>query len=100
MDTILSIEIIATNPAVRDGRPYIMGTTLTVADIAILKNYQMLTPDEIADHYEISLDQVYAALAYYYAHKAEIDQSIQDRRKLAEEMRAKRVGSRHTPLFG
>jgi uncharacterized protein (DUF433 family) len=100
MDTILSIDLIATNPDVRSGRPYILGTTLTVADIAVVRNYQMLTPDEIAEYYAISLDQVHAALAYYYAHKAEIDQSITERRKLADEMRAQRVGSRHKPLFG
>lgn len=100
MDTIQNIQLIATNPEIRDGRPYIIGTTLTVADIAIAKVYQMQEADEIAEHYDVSLPQVYAALAYYYDHKTDIDASIAERRQLAQEMKEKRVGSRHKPLFG
>lgn len=100
MDTLLSINLIATNPQVRNGRPYILGTTLTVADIASAKIYQLLEADGIADYFEIPLQQVYAALSYYYEHKAEIDQDIKQRHELADEMREKRVGSRHKPLFG
>ena len=100
MDTILQINLIASNPDVRSGRPYIVGTSITVADIAIARVFQMLDADGIADYYDLSLSQVYAALAYYYDHKAEIDANIAERRKLAEEMKEKRVGSRHKPLFG
>jgi uncharacterized protein (DUF433 family) len=100
MDTLLSINLIATNPNIRNGRPHIVGTTLTVADIAIAKVYQMLDVDGIADYYDLPLQAVHAALAYYYEHKTEIDDSIRERRKLAEEMKEKRVGSRHKPLFG
>ena len=98
MDTIQNISLIAINPDIREGRPYLIGTTLTVADIAIAKVYRMLDADGIADYYDLSLPQVYAALAYYYEHKAEIDTSIAERRKLAQEMKEKRVGSRHKPL--
>jgi uncharacterized protein (DUF433 family) len=100
MDTFLSINLIATNPDIRNGRPHIVGTTLTVADVVIAKVYQMMDVDDIADHYNLPLQAVHAALAYYYEHKAEIDDSIRERRKLAEEMKEKRVGSRHKPLFG
>jgi uncharacterized protein (DUF433 family) len=100
MDTIQNIQLIATNPKIRSGRPYIIGTTLTVATVAIAKIFHMLNADEIADHYDLSLPQVYAALAYYYDHKIDIDASIEERRKLALEMKEKRVGSRHKPLFG
>ncbi len=98
MNTIQSINLIATNPDIRNARPHIVGTTITVADIAIAKIYQMLDADEIADYFDLSLAQVHAALAYYYENKAEIDESIQERRKLAAEMKEKRVGSRHKPL--
>jgi uncharacterized protein (DUF433 family) len=77
-----------------------VGTTIEVAVIAIAKIVHGLTPDEIAVDYEISLPQVYATLAYYYDHKEQIDVTIQRRRKLAQEMKEKRVGSRHQPLFG
>ena len=100
MDTLLSINLIATNPQVRSGRPYILGTTLTVADIASAKIFQLLDADGIADYFEIPLQQVHAALSYYYEHKVEIDHDIKQRRELADEMREKRVGSRHKPLFG
>jgi uncharacterized protein (DUF433 family) len=100
MDTLLSINLIAVNPAVRGGRPFLLGTTITVADIAIGKIFHRQEPEEIAENYQLTLPQVYAALAYYYDHKAEIDASIQDRRRIAAEMKEKRVGSRHQPLSG
>jgi len=100
METTLSINLIATNPDVRGGRPHIIGTTITVADIAIAKIFHRQEPEEIADDYRLTLPQVYAALAYYYEHKAEIDASIQERSALAAEMKERRVGSRHEPLFG
>lgn len=100
MDTVLSINLIASNPQIRSGRPYILGTTLTVADIVTVKIYQLLDTDGIADYFDVSLQQVHAALAYYYEHKTDIDQDIRQRRELATEMREKRVGSRHKPLFG
>lgn len=99
MNTILSINLIATNPNIRSGRPYLVGTTLTVADVAIAHVFGMMDADAVADYYEISLPQVYAALAYYYDHKDEINASIEDRRQLAAAMKEKRVGSRHPPLF-
>jgi len=97
---ILSINLIASNPKVRNGRPYIVGTGITVADIASIKIFQGKSAEEIADDYELPPQQVYAALAYYYDHKPEIDQSIREQRTLAEEMKEKRVGGRHKALFG
>lgn len=99
MDVIQSINLIAINPNIRSGRPYIVGTTLTVADIAMVKIHQMMEADGIADYYDISLPQVYAALAYYYDHKEEIDRDIRERQQYTAEMKEKRVGSRHKPLF-
>jgi len=100
MNVIQTIDLIATNPKIRGGRPFILGTTITVADVAIAKIYQMLDADGIADWYDLTLPQVYSALAYYYDHKAAIDESILERRQLAAEMKEKRIGSRHQPLFG
>jgi uncharacterized protein (DUF433 family) len=100
METTLSINLIASNPSVRGGRPYLVGTTITVADIAIAKIFHRLEPEEIAENYRLTLSQVYAALAHYYDNKASTDASIQERHNLAAEMKEKRVGSRHKPLFG
>lgn len=98
--TIESINLIGIDPKIRGGRPYLLGTSITVADIAIAKVFHQQDADSIADDFQLSLSQVYAALAYYYEHKAIIDSSIAERRQLAESMKEKRVGSRHKPLFG
>jgi uncharacterized protein (DUF433 family) len=100
MNTILAINLIAANPQVRSGRPHVAGTTVTVADVAIAKIFWMLNADGIADYYGLTLPQVYAALAYYYDNKDEIDAGIDQRRQLAAAMKEKRIGSRHSPLFG
>ena len=78
MDTVLGINLIASNPKVRNGRPCVLGTGLRVADVVIASLFQLQTPDEIAVGFGITLAQVYAALAYYYEHKAELDQDIQE----------------------
>ena len=95
--TVHSIDLIVSNPNIRSGRPVLAGTTLCVSDIAIQKAAHRRDPDEIATFFDISLPQVYAALAHYYAHKAEIDADIQERQQIAAEYKAKRIGSRHDP---
>ena len=84
----------------RNGRPCIAGTSLEVAVIVTAKIMNGLDADEIAANYDLSMSQAYAALAYYYDHKPEIDASINERRELAKKMKENRVGSRHQPLFG
>jgi uncharacterized protein (DUF433 family) len=78
--TILPLEFIATDPAIRGGRPVIAGTGIRVLDIVALTIFHFKTPDEIAISYDLSLAQVHAALAYYYSHieevRADLDQQI------------------------
>lgn len=93
MNTIQSINLIATNPKIRNGRPFIIGTTLTVADIAIAKVYHGQDADGIASWYGISLPQTYAALAYYYDHKQEIDEQVRNQIRKAEAFKNERVGN-------
>jgi uncharacterized protein (DUF433 family) len=92
MQEILSINAIATDPDVRSGRPYLIGTTVTIADVAIALIYHQLDADGIADWYGLTLSQVHAALSYYYAHKAAIDDSVREQIRRAEELKANRVG--------
>ena len=69
-------SLISRDPALRGGRPIIAGTGVSVRAIAVQSN-SGLSPEEIAaDRTELSLAQVFAALAYYYANKAEIDDDI------------------------
>lgn len=76
MQTMLTIDLIASDPAVRRGQPCIAGTGLRVTDLVMAHLFHRRTPDELAADYELSLAQVYAALSYYYAHKAELDLNI------------------------
>ena len=43
--------------------------------------------DEIATKYNLSLADVYAALAYYFDHREEIDTSIREGKAFAEALR-------------
>ena len=93
MAMIQSINLIGTDEKVRGGRPYILGTSVTVADVAIVKIYHGQNADGLADWFGLTLPQVYAALAYYYDHKAEMDDQIRKQIKRAEELKEKRIGS-------
>lgn len=93
MNTIQSINLIATNPSVRKGRPFIIGTTVTVVDIAIAKIYHGQDADGIASWYGLNLPQVYAGLAYYYEHKDDIDTLIHEQIRKAESLKNERVGN-------
>lgn len=86
-----SIDLIVSNPKIRGGRPVLAGTSLRVLDIAVQKVFHRQTPDEITQHFQISLPQVYAALAYYYQHKPEIDADIREQDKIAREYKEKQM---------
>lgn len=93
METIQSINLIASNPNVRNGRPYIVGTTVTVADVAIVKIFHRQDEDGLAAWFGLSLAQVHAALAYFYEHRAEMDEQIRQQIRKSEELSEKRVGN-------
>jgi uncharacterized protein (DUF433 family) len=74
-------------PGVRGGKPRIAGTRITVSDIAIMHLQLAQSLPEIATDYHLSLAAVYAAMAYYYDHRAEIDKSIAASKAFAEAFR-------------
>jgi uncharacterized protein (DUF433 family) len=69
-------RLIVSEPGFRGGRPRIANTRLTVADIALLHLRLGQTPVEIAGRYDVAMAAVYAALAFYFDHRAEIDADI------------------------
>ena len=93
MTTIQSINLIGIDEQVRSGRPYILGTSVTVADVAIVKIYHRQDADGLAAWFGLTLPQVYTALAYYYEHKAEMDAQIRNQIERAEALKEQRVGS-------
>jgi uncharacterized protein (DUF433 family) len=74
-------------PGVAGRKPRIAGHRITVQNIAIWHERVGLSADEIASEYDLTLSEVYAALAYYHDHRAEIDQSIRVERAFVEELR-------------
>jgi uncharacterized protein (DUF433 family) len=88
MATNLALDrFIETTPGVSGGKPRIAGRRITVQNIAIWHERMGLSADQIATDYELSLAEVYAALAYYHDHRDEIEQSIREGQALVEEMR-------------
>lgn len=67
--------LIIKDPKLRDGRPIIAGTGVTVRTIV---GYYKLgyTPEETADEMELELAGIYAALAYYHLNRDEIEADI------------------------
>ena len=69
---------IVTNLNIRGGKPHIAGHRITVADIVIWHEMKGLLADEIATQHNISLVNVYAALAYYFDNQHLIEISMND----------------------
>ncbi len=74
-------------PGTRGGKARIAGTRITVADIAMMNRRLGQSLEEISGKYDLSLAAVYAAMAYYYDHKDEIDRSIEEDEAFAEAFR-------------
>ncbi len=79
---------IEATPGVCGGRPRIAGSRIRVQDIVIEHETWGRSPDEIAQQYpDITLADIYAALAYYHDHQEAIRQQIEDDRAYAEAFR-------------
>jgi uncharacterized protein (DUF433 family) len=76
MPAAVDIGSLIERDPLKEGRPYIAGTSVTVRCIAAWSNHGE-TPDEIAAGYpHLTLAQIFAALAYYHANREEIDQDL------------------------
>ena len=80
-------EHIEITPGVAGGKPRIAGRRITVQNVAIWHERLGKSADEIATEYDLTLADVYAALAYYFDHREEIDNSIREGEVLAEALR-------------
>ena len=86
MENVLTQHIEMT-PGIAGGKPRIAGHRITVQNIVIWHERMGLDADEIATAYGLTLADVYAALAYYYDHRAEIDESIRSGEEFVAELR-------------
>jgi len=72
-----------------DNVPMIAGTRIKVVEIVLDHIAYGWDAEEIQrQHPHFSLGQIYSALAYYYDHKAELDEDIERRRRKVEQLKA------------
>ena len=91
---------IETSPGVCGGKPRIRGRRITVLNIAIWHDRLGMSADEIASEFDLTLADVYAALAYYFDHQSEIDRAIGEDERFVEELRRVTPSKLETKLKG
>ncbi len=99
METIQSIDLIATNPDVRRGQPCLAGTGLRVIDVMMAHLFHDRSADDLASDYQLSLAQVHAAFSYYYAHKAALDEAIRQQIAQSQAYQEQQIGSTKPSLL-
>lgn len=68
----------------------LIGSRIKVMHLVACQRVNGWSAEQLRDEFpHLSASQVYAALAYYHAHKEDIDRQIEEGRRFAEEMRAK-----------
>jgi uncharacterized protein (DUF433 family) len=82
----ISTEYIIIDPEIRFGKPHIIGTRMTVEDIAVMHLKMGQPLEEIARDYNLSFALIQAAMAYYYKHQEEIDRRRSEGKAWAEEL--------------
>ena len=70
-------KFIELTPGVLGGKPRIAGHRIRVIDVAIWHEKLGLSADSIASKYDLLLAEVYAALAYYYDHREQLETDLQ-----------------------
>ncbi|MGA2031402.1 MAG: DUF433 domain-containing protein [Thermoguttaceae bacterium] len=84
MENVLT-QHIARTPGVCGGRACIAGHRVRVMDIIAWHQLRGMGPDQIVDMFPgITLADVYAALAYYFDHRQEIEEEFRKEDRLAE----------------
>lgn len=74
-------------PGIVGGKPHVAGHRITVHNIAVWHERLGKSADEIATEYDLTLADVYAALAYYFDHREEIDLEIEESQVFVEALR-------------
>ena len=87
MNQILTSHI-QSQPGVCGGKPCITGTRIRVQDVYVWHELQGLSADEIVSRFpQTTLASVYAALAYYWDHREEIQVQMQDESAFVEALK-------------
>jgi uncharacterized protein (DUF433 family) len=68
--------------------PFIAGTTMKVVELVLDRLAYGWSPEELQfQHPYLTLGQIHSALAYYWDHRDELDQDIENRLQAAERIR-------------
>jgi uncharacterized protein (DUF433 family) len=80
---------IVCTPGIVGGEPRVDGHRIRVRDIVAARDFGGYTPEEIASsvYPNLTLAQVYSALAYYEDHREAIDRLFQEESRFVEEFR-------------
>lgn len=97
MEAILDRHIECTD-GVRGGRPRIAGTRITVGDIVLFHRRLGQSIEEIAGRFDLDLASVFAAMAFYYDHRTEVDAAIAADEAFAEAFRLRHPSVLHAKL--
>jgi uncharacterized protein (DUF433 family) len=80
-------QLIAITPGICGGKPRIANRRIPVQDGAIWHERLGLSADQIATDFGLTLADVHAALAHYFAHREAVEQSIRDGQSVADALR-------------
>lgn len=87
-------QMISRTAGIKGGRPCIAGTGVTIKRIAGWHQMGM-TPEEIAAQYgHLTMAQVHAALAYYYANRQETEADLANEAAEYQRLSSARVKAR------
>ncbi len=81
-----SIEHIVSDPNICFGKPRIAGTRFAVKDVVIHHFFNRIPLEIIAAKWDLPVAGVYAAVAYYYDHREQIDKGIADDEEYVRQM--------------
>src|SRR3974390_3481423 len=80
--------LIVKTPGVCGGQPRIAGTRIKVKHIYTWVERMGMTPAQVVAEYpHLTMAQVHAALAYYWSHRDEIHQDLENEEKLVAELK-------------
>ena len=97
----IKTEHVICRPEVCGGRACIAGTRIRVQDIYVWHELQVMSAAEIASRFEqISMADVYAALAYFWDHRDEMQRQMREEAAFVEQMKLKHPSLLRDKLAG
>jgi uncharacterized protein (DUF433 family) len=78
LPTHVPISHVEVTPGVCGGKPRIVGHRIRVQDVVLWTEQGQSADEIVADFPQLSLADIYSALAYYHDHREQIDQDIRE----------------------